>query len=274
LEEHPDTGRAYAYLAESLSILMELAEGRTVVIPIDPSFASVDLVSLGTTGKEVPPSEMTGEELEEQIQLIQTGVSVKRNAGAASSSFHKSTLAIYKNHIQTRKDIEVFSGEGALTACFSEDTSEIYDTLTRNLEDIKSYWNLPDEISTTEQLIEFFQYGRPECIRGKTRPRKKEYRPAPQKARNINQAGYALFNTMSFAFEALHNSRLRVDPTTHHSWSGASGVKSGRARVVAVLNKGTTNKGKRNQKPVGFTSANVVVSKDTNIADGNPCTSK
>lgn len=271
-------------LAEHLSALHELKNGRTVIMPVSESEATVDVISITPIPKTLRGKDIPTNVLLEHVHTIYSGVSVKRDEGGASSCYQKTNSSAYDDHANTTRTLRTLSKVSALFTpkTYEATVKEIKTAITQNLNVINAYYGLPDN-TTVDDVFKLFSNGGVVCVKTGTPPnqtltvsrQKTAWAPVTDDMGDINKRMYQTYFTMIAAWEAIYNSKVIAQGFGSHSWTD-DGLKTadGIKEIAKQRRKGY--KGKIVDLETGFTrpdrvvSNNLVVGSDE-LRTGNPC---
>lgn len=271
-------------LAEHLSALHELKTGRTVIMPVSESEATVDVISITPIPETLQGNNIPTDVLLEHVHTIYSGVSVKRDEGGASSCYEKTNSSAYEDHANTTHTLRTLSKVSTLFApsTYENVTAEIKTAITQNLNIISAYYGLPDN-ATVDDVFKMFSNGGIVCVKTGTppnqtlavSPQKTAWAPVTDDMDDLNKSMYQTYFVMIAAWEAIYNSKVIAQGFGSHSWTD-DGLKTadGINEIAKQRRKGY--KGKIVDLETGFTrpdrvvSNNLVVGSDE-LRTGNPC---
>lgn len=271
-------------LAEHLSALHELKNGRTVIMPASESEATVDVISITPIPKTLQGKNIPTDVLLEHVHTIYSGVSVKRGEGGASSCYEKTNSSAYDDHAATTYTLRTLSKVSALFTpnTFENTVAEIKERITQNLDVITAYYGLPNN-ATVDDVFKTFSNGGLVCVKTGTppnqtltvAPQKTAWAPVTDDMDEDNKRMYQAYFVMIAAWEAIYNSKVISQGFGSHSWTD-NGLKiaDGINEIAKQRRKGY--KGKIVNVETGFTrpdravSNNLVVDVDE-LRNGNPC---
>jgi len=274
LENTDNCRESMSAIAESMSVLLELKRGRQVIVPMSDNFKTADLISLSTEG-QVDPTKVSLEELEKQVHVIYSSISVKLEEGAASSFAAKVLMSVFEpDHKKVTKTLlDLTSGHRDLFSPTKRQTkeTEAEEHIKADLDRIRKYFNLPPNMPFS-QVMKILKSGRVTCDESKCVTIGQDL-PDYMTRPGVDQRAYGFYHAMLLSAEAIYNSTVIGQGFGNQYWGGKGfeeidGINN-QSKQSAEPNKSQRGRGAE-QRPDYMVSHNRR-STPEDLRTGDPC---